>query len=68
MKKSDKVMSFVAGMIKNVSIKSAGCTSFYETYQPEEPESVRKAAEALRQEIFGKNALINIAKSVQKVE
>ena len=56
MKKSDKVMSFVAGMIKNVSIKSAGCTSFYETYQPEEPESVRKAAEARRQAKLAKKA------------
>ncbi|MCI5911585.1 MAG: cyclic lactone autoinducer peptide [Oscillospiraceae bacterium] len=56
MKKSDKVMSFVAGMIKNVSIKSAGCTSFYETYQPEEPESVRKAAEARRQAKLAKRA------------
>ena len=56
MKKSDKVMSFVAGMIKNVSIKSAGCTSFYETYQPEEPESVRKAAEARRQAKLAKRS------------
>ena len=56
MKKSDKVMSFVEGMIKNVSIKSAGCTSFYETYQPEEPESVRKAAEARRQAKLAKRA------------
>ena len=56
MKKSDKVMSFVAGMIKNVSIKSAGCTSFYETYQPEEPESVRKAAEARCQAKLAKRA------------
>ena len=53
---SEKLCTSLAHAAREVAIRANGATSWIDSYQPEEPESVRKAAEARRQAKLAKIA------------
>lgn len=53
--KSDNILKKVASLAEKAAVKANGMTSWWDTYQPVEPEAVRKLAE--------KKNLVNVDKS-----
>lgn len=51
-----KSLRLIANLVEKVAVKSTSSVSLAGYYQPEEPESVRKAAEARRQAKLAKRA------------
>ncbi len=43
-KAAEKILKFGAKVSEKLAVKSCGATSFYDTYQPKIPKSVRELA------------------------